>query len=131
MASPLSDVFRAYCGSTKSDLDGRAFAKLCKDCKLLDRAFTATDADLLFSKTVTKGQRRISLQEFEHALEFMAEKKRVDVESIRGAVALNSGGPVLRGTVTEAVRFHDDPTLYTGIHAHNASQDFVVRRRSG
>lgn len=108
MSSPLADVFRAYCGGTKSDLDGRAFVKLCKDCNLLDKAFTVTVADILFSKTVTKGQRRMSLLEFEHALALMAEKKRVDVEVIREAVALNSAGPVLRGTVAEVVRFHDD-----------------------
>lgn len=32
------------------EMDGARFAKLAKDCKLLDKKFTATDVDLTFSK---------------------------------------------------------------------------------
>ena len=31
---------------------------------------------------------------------------------------LGQGGPVFSGTQAEAVRFHDDPDQYTGVHAH-------------
>lgn len=35
---------------TVVEMDGARFAKLAKDCKLLDKKFTATDVDLTFSK---------------------------------------------------------------------------------
>ena len=31
-------------------MDGARFAKLAKDCKLLDKKFTATDVDLTYAK---------------------------------------------------------------------------------
>ena len=32
------------------EMDGARFAKLAKDCKLLDKKFSTTDVDLTFSK---------------------------------------------------------------------------------
>lgn len=32
------------------EMDGGKFAKLCRDTKLLSRAFTPTDVDLFFAK---------------------------------------------------------------------------------
>lgn len=34
------------------------------------------------------------------------------------AQVLGHGGPVYAGTQAEAVRFHDDQSQYTGVHAH-------------
>lgn len=31
-------------------MDGKNFSKLCKDCSLIDKKFSLTDADLTFSK---------------------------------------------------------------------------------
>lgn len=31
-------------------MDGKNFSKLCKDCGIVDKKFTLTDADLTFSK---------------------------------------------------------------------------------
>merc|ERR1711957_740677 len=109
----LEEVFQAYCGG-KLDMDGRAFQKLCRDCALVDRKFTSTDADLLFKKVVQKGQRRLSLKEFEQALYYMANKKGLIAQTLRGTIAA-SGGPVFKGTITDAVRFHDDQSTYTGV----------------
>lgn len=114
--SSVDDVFGAYCG-TKSDMDGRTFVKICKDCLVIDRKFTAIDADLIFSRVVPKGQRRIGLLDFLTALELAAKKKGVAVDSVHSAV-LSSRGPILKGTVVEAVRFHDDTSTYTGVHAN-------------
>ena len=41
------------CGSNvqhQEEMDGAKFAKLCRDTKLLSRAFTPTDVDLFFAK---------------------------------------------------------------------------------
>merc|ERR1719436_1955291 len=70
----LEGTFRAYCGG-KQDMDGKTFAKMCKDCRLIDGRFTATDADLIFSKAVEKGQRRIGWSAFQRALEMVAQRK--------------------------------------------------------
>jgi len=116
MAS-LGDVFGAFCGAGRTDMDGRGFAKLVKDCGLLDKKFTATDVDLIFAKVVTKGQRRIDLVQFESALHLIAVKKGTPSSNIQDAV-VGAGGPVLSGTKTDDVRFHDDKSTYTGTHVN-------------
>ena len=45
-------------------MDGKTFSKLCKDCKLVDKKFSATDADLTFAKVKAKTERRITFAEF-------------------------------------------------------------------
>lgn len=56
-------------------MDNAKFAKLCKDSGLYKGGFTATDADLIFSKVKAKGERKISFQEFQGALTHIAAKK--------------------------------------------------------
>ena len=41
-------------------MDGKSFAKMCKDTKLIDKKLTATDVDLIFAKSKAKTDRRIS-----------------------------------------------------------------------
>ena len=48
-ADALERTFRAFCGS-RQELDGRSFTKLCRDCHLVDRQLTASDADIIFAK---------------------------------------------------------------------------------
>mmetsp|Transcript_59050 Transcript_59050/g.127745 ORF Transcript_59050/g.127745 Transcript_59050/m.127745 type:complete len:412 (-) Transcript_59050:68-1303(-) len=121
----IEDVFLAFCGSGHSDMDGKCFAKLCKDCGLLDRKCTPTDVDLIFAKVVAKGHRRIVFAEFEMALHKVAEKKGVDFQDIEDKVVCG-GGPVLHGTKADAVRFHDDKSTYTGTHV-NGGPDHVAK----
>jgi len=113
-------TFRAFCGM-RQDLDGRSWTKLCRDCHLIDKRLTAIDADLIFAKVVPSGQRRIDLWRFEAALRLVAEKKAVDELVVRRAVA-GSTGPTLNATKTEAVRFHDDKSTYTGTHLHGGPE---------
>jgi hypothetical protein len=40
-------------GELCSDMDGAHFAKLCRDCNLIDHDFTLVDVDLIFSKVRT------------------------------------------------------------------------------
>jgi hypothetical protein len=45
----LEEVFSGFTGGA-AEMDGKTFAKLSKDCKLLDKKLTATDIDLIFAK---------------------------------------------------------------------------------
>jgi len=101
----VGEAFALFCGAGVG-MDGKSFAKLCHDCHLFDKRFSAADADLVFAKVVLKGQRRISLQQFDNALELVAERKRVGIRTVRGAVAL-CDGPRRKATQAEFVRLHD------------------------
>eukprot|EP00747_Dinoflagellata_sp_TGD_P178900 gnl/TRDRNA2_/TRDRNA2_28786_c0_seq1.p1 gnl/TRDRNA2_/TRDRNA2_28786_c0~~gnl/TRDRNA2_/TRDRNA2_28786_c0_seq1.p1 ORF type:complete len:325 (+),score=52.30 gnl/TRDRNA2_/TRDRNA2_28786_c0_seq1:126-1100(+) len=113
----IYEVFAAYCGSGRSDLDNKGFVKLCKDCGFLDKRCTSTDVDLIFTKVVGKGSRRIDIDQFVVALELVSDKKGIDVMQLLHVVQ-SSAGPVLSGTQADAVRFHDDKNTYTGVHVH-------------
>jgi len=41
-------------------MDGKTFAKMAKDCKILDKNLTATDIDLIFAKVKDKAARKIN-----------------------------------------------------------------------
>ncbi len=56
-------------------MDGRQFAKLAKDCKLLDKKLTATDIDLTFAKVKDKTARKITFAQFKQAITHFATKK--------------------------------------------------------
>jgi len=110
----LETVFSKFTGGS-SHMDGRIFAKLCKDSQLVDKRFALTDADLIFSKVVPKGLRRIDMVDFLRCLELVADKKRATLQSVYSAVT-SSGGPVLNASPAERVRLHDDKSTYTGVH---------------
>mmetsp|Transcript_52828 Transcript_52828/g.123592 ORF Transcript_52828/g.123592 Transcript_52828/m.123592 type:complete len:978 (-) Transcript_52828:141-3074(-) len=109
-------TFGKFCKEGQ-DMDGKSFAKLCRDCHLLDKQCTTTDTDLIFAKVLSKGQRRINPDQFCTALRLVAEKKGLDTESVL-AYLDQSEGPVIRSTKASAVRFHDDSSLYTGTHRY-------------
>lgn len=71
----LQKTFSHYCGAGQTTLDGKGFAKLAKDTKLLDKKLTNTDVDLAFSKIKEKGSRRITFDQFMSGLALFAEKK--------------------------------------------------------
>jgi len=43
-------------------MEGKTFAKVAKDCGLLDKKLTATDIDLIFAKVKPKAERRITFE---------------------------------------------------------------------
>ena len=53
----LKAIFNHYNGTQKT-MEGKSFAKLAKDCKLIDKKLTATDVDLIFAKVKDKSERR-------------------------------------------------------------------------
>jgi hypothetical protein len=115
------EVFQSYCGTGRDDMDGKSFAKLCKDCDLFDRKLTVVDADIVFAKVVHKGQRRIDLDQFKDALRLTAEKKGIELAALLAKI-VEVGGPQLHGTTTDTVRFHDDKNTYTGTHRHSLTE---------
>ena len=111
----LKAVFADYCGGQKT-MEGKSFAKLAKDTKLVDKKLTNTDVDLIFAKVKDKSERRITFAQFSNGLAEIAKKKGVDVSVINAKVG-ESKGPILAGTKADAVKFHDDKSLYTGVYA--------------
>jgi hypothetical protein len=55
----LQGVFKAFNGNG-AEMDGRQFAKLCKDTKLIGGGFTTTDVDLIFAKVKDRTARKIN-----------------------------------------------------------------------
>ncbi|GAQ86335.1 hypothetical protein KFL_002830120 [Klebsormidium nitens] len=136
----LQDVFDDFCsfgagssGKPVNQMDGAKFVKLCKDCGLVDKKFTTTarplagggpadavrgvqSVDLVFSKVKPKGERKITFSQFQAALAAIAESKGCSAADVEAKVVA-AKGPSSSGTVAEAVKFHDDKALYTGVHA--------------
>ncbi len=54
----MEAVFKSFCVFGQKDaaplMDGSKFAKLCRDCKVLDKKVTTTDVDIIFSKVKAK-----------------------------------------------------------------------------
>jgi hypothetical protein len=99
-----------------AEMDGKTFAKLAKDCKIVDKNCTATDIDLIFAKVKDKTARKINYSQFENALDLCATKKKVTAAALRDKLCA-AGGPVFTGTKAEKVKYHDDKSLYTGVYA--------------
>ncbi|OXB71380.1 UNVERIFIED_CONTAM: hypothetical protein H355_011883 [Colinus virginianus] len=112
----LEGVFNAFTHDAPN-MDGRTFVKLCKDCKVLDKFCTPTDVDLIFTKVKAKGAKTITFAEFEGAIALIAEKKKISVPEL-GAQISAASGPVYSGTKALPNKFHDDKSLYTGVHAN-------------
>ncbi|PFH36140.1 p25-alpha family protein [Besnoitia besnoiti] len=111
----LEAVFTTFTHDA-SVMDGRTFVKLCKDCKVFDKNYTPTDADLIFTKVKAKGAKTITFAEFETAIGLIAEKKKVSAQELSTQIS-SANGPVYRGTKALPNKFHDDKSLYTGVHA--------------
>ena len=98
-------------------MDGKTFAKFSKDTKILDKKLTATDIDLIFAKVKDKAARKINYDQFSKAVGLCADKKGLSAADLESKI-LAHGGPTFTGTKAEAVRHHDDKSLYTGVYAN-------------
>lgn len=114
-AGSLEEVFKGF-SQGGPDIDGKTFAKMAKDCKILDKNLTATDIDLIFAKVKDKTGRRINFQQFSEGIKQCADKKKISFEELSKKICA-TGGPVFAGTKTDNVKFHDDKSLYTGVYA--------------
>lgn len=121
-ADQLSQAFASFAGgdSDEVSMDGRGWVKCLRDCKLLGKGVTTTDADLIFAKVKPRGGRRIDLEGFQRALALLAERKGVSEFSMVWQVA-HSFGPDYSNNVTVGPspdfgpeRFYYDTSTYTG-----------------
>ena len=112
-AGSLQEVFQNFAAG--AEMDGKTFAKMAKDTKILDKGLTATDIDLVFAKVKDKAARKINYTQFQKAVEEMATKKKISFDDL-SAKLMAKGGPSFAGTKAEAVKYHDDKSLYTGVH---------------
>lgn len=110
----LKSIFEAFAAG--KEMDGKTFAKVAKDCKLLDTKLTTTDIDLMFAKVKDKSLRKINYDQFKAGLKLMADKKGVSEDQIHQAIC-STGGPQFQGTKADFVKFHDDKSTYTGVYA--------------
>ena len=94
-------------------LDGAGFAKLCKESMLMDHRLNASRVDLIFAKFCDHKTKRMSYKCFLAALPALAESKGVDPVRIQRSIEV-CPGPMLKGTIAAAVRWHDDKNNYTG-----------------
>jgi hypothetical protein len=110
----LQDIFATF--AQGKEMDGKTFAKLTKDCGLLDKKLTSTDVDIIFAKIKDKSARKITFEEFKKGVPHLAAKKGV-TEAELTEMIVKAGGPKFQGTKADFVKFHDDKSLYTGVYA--------------
>ena len=114
-AGDLKSIFTKY-NNGKAEMDGKTFFKVFKDAGLTDKKFTETTIDLAFAKCAEKGVKRMKYDQFLKGIEECAPKKGISVEDMKGKI-LAKGGPAYAGTKADAVKWHDDKSTYTGVHA--------------
>jgi len=118
-----SVVFKTYMGSDEK-FEARDLRKLCQDCCLHCRKFRPTDLDIIFASVKEKGKITINFEGFKDCIRGIAKKKQCPVKAVQAAVAEREAlGMEFNATQADAVRLHDDKTLYTGIHARGGAHD--------
>uniref|UniRef100_A0ABM5ETQ8 Tubulin polymerization-promoting protein family member 3 n=1 Tax=Pogona vitticeps TaxID=103695 RepID=A0ABM5ETQ8_9SAUR len=158
MAS-LEESFRKFAiyGDTKAtgqEMNGKNWAKLCKDCKVIDgKGVTSTDVDIVFSKVKCpsssdslcplhsrgKSARVINYEEFKRAMEELAPKRFKDKSSeeayeaicklVAGQEPANVG--VTKAKSVGAVERLTDTSKYTGSHKERFDETGKGKGKSG
>ncbi|KAG7239591.1 hypothetical protein INR49_028743 [Caranx melampygus] len=141
----LMETFRKFAihGDSKATgegLNGKNWAKLCKDCKVIDgKNVTSTDVDIMFSKVKQKTSRVISYEEFLKALEELAPKRfkgQSKEEAVRSIISLVEGAEpsnigVTKVAKTAAMDRLTDTSRYTGSHKERFDESGRGRGREG
>ncbi|XP_036590245.1 tubulin polymerization-promoting protein family member 2 [Trichosurus vulpecula] len=135
-------LFAAYGDSSSSgnDLNNKNFAKLCKDCGIIDgKAINSTDVDIVFSKVKEKNARTINWNQFQVALKELGQKKfkgKTPDETLESMFALmKDKGPAASG-VTKAVAVGGvnrltDTSKYTGSHKERFDESGKGKGKAG
>ena len=125
-------------------MDGAHFAKLVRDCGLIEGDLDATQTDIIFSRVCkaatrsiakesnadsgrdvpVKRVRRISFNLFLGALSLAADTKNVDPLILSAELlALGRSGPIASGaTPVSYVPLHDNKLCYTGVYANGGPE---------
>ncbi|XP_026548007.1 tubulin polymerization-promoting protein family member 3-like [Notechis scutatus] len=141
----LQESFRKFAiyGDTKAtglEMNGKNWAKLCKDCKVIDgKGVTGTEVDIVFSKVKAKSSRVISYEEFKRALEELAPKRFKDKSSeeafkatcqlVAGREPTNLG--ITKAKSVGAVERLTDTSKYTGSHKERFDETGKGKGKSG
>ncbi|KPP61424.1 tubulin polymerization-promoting protein family member 3-like [Scleropages formosus] len=126
--------------ATGKEMNGKNWAKLCKDCKVIDgKNVTSTDVDIVFSKVKAKNSRVITYEEFEKALQELAPKRFKDQSKeealqsihklIEGKEPSNTG--ITKIAKTAAVDRLTDTSKYTGSHRERFDESGKGKGRGG
>ncbi|XP_024115727.1 tubulin polymerization-promoting protein family member 3 isoform X1 [Oryzias melastigma] len=111
--------------ATGKEMNGKNFAKICKDCHITDgKNVTTTDVDIVFSKVKAKSARVITFEQFNQALTELAPKRfkgKSKDEALQQLYGLLAGKEPANVGVTKvakaaAVDRLTDTTKYTGSH---------------
>uniref|UniRef100_A0A3B4U9M2 Tubulin polymerization-promoting protein family member 2 n=1 Tax=Seriola dumerili TaxID=41447 RepID=A0A3B4U9M2_SERDU len=111
--------------ATGKEMNGKNFAKLCKDCHIIDgKNVTTTDVDIVFSKVKAKSVRVITFEQFNQALTELAPKRfkgKSKEEALQQLYGLIVGKEPSNVGITvmakaAAVDRLTDTTKYTGSH---------------
>ncbi|XP_030005121.1 tubulin polymerization-promoting protein family member 2 [Sphaeramia orbicularis] len=130
-------------GDTKArgkEMNGKNFAKMCKDCQIIDgKNVTTTDVDIVFSKVKAKSARVITFDQFSTALEelalkrFKGKSKEEALQQIYGLIAgkepANAG--VTKVAKAAAVDRLTDTSKYTGSHKERFDETGKGKGKAG
>ena len=125
-ARDLYKIYQRFCAFGKGHrvsahqlpMDSRTFVKFCKDAGILSKRLTRTSVDLIFTKVKERGQRTIDFNGFLECLRHCAVERKVTFDALITYILRSQVGPSLASTTqVQSVRFHDDISTYTGVHA--------------
>lgn len=114
------------CVHQAGEISNSLFAKLCVETGIVNKTCSKTDVDLIFTRAKAKAGRKLNYSQFQQALLFLGEKrfpksfKEVGPPAAQQKVMdliAASLGPKANATQPDFVKFHDDKTTYTGVHA--------------
>jgi len=90
---------------------------MAREVGFIDKKFTSNSIDVIFSKAKAQGERKMPFKDFLWALVLVGDEKGIGYEGAAKMI-LNSDGPQSSGTKADNVKFHDDPSMYTGMYAN-------------
>ncbi|XP_005005719.1 tubulin polymerization-promoting protein family member 2 isoform X1 [Cavia porcellus] len=130
MASEAEKTFHRFAAfgdtaSTGAEINNKNFAKLCKDCNIMDgKLVTSNSVDIVFSKVKDKNARTITFQQFQEAMKELGQmrfKGKNPDEALQEIFKLMEGKEpattgVTKPTTVGAVDRLTDTSKYTGSH---------------
>ncbi|KXZ49475.1 hypothetical protein GPECTOR_21g701 [Gonium pectorale] len=125
MSDALRQAFIAFASygkgqELKQDMDNKNFSKCIKDSGIMDaKCITSTEVDITFAKASGL---------FCMALDSFATKKGVPRSTLEAKI--EAASPKSNATQADAVKFHDDKSLYTGVYK-NGGPTNVDKARAG
>ena len=60
-AKDLKEIFNKFSGGA-DEIDGKTFAKIARDCKIINEKCTIIDIDIIFAKSKRKNLRKINYE---------------------------------------------------------------------